>query len=63
MKSLYDQIRVLQDENEKLQEDAKQVDHEFAMLKFVRDDLKAELIEKDDQIKDLERKVTLLRYE
>lgn len=51
MQALYIQIRMLQDENEKLELEYKQLKNDFESLKFLNEDLQAELQDKDERIK------------
>ena len=48
---MYEQIRILQDENEKLETENKQVRTNYEMLGFVNEDLKAELTDKEEEMK------------
>ena len=48
---MYEQIRILQDENERLETENKQVRTNYEMLGFVNEDLKAELTDKEEEMK------------
>ena len=58
MKTLYDQIRSLQDENEKLQIENKQLANDFTLLKFTCDELRADIMDKEEQIRGLNLRVS-----
>lgn len=47
---MYQQVRKLQDDNDRLDSEYRQLKNDYDILKFLCDDLKAELTEKDERI-------------
>ena len=47
------EIRNLQDENDQLDSEYKQLKNDFEILKFLNEDLKADIVDKDERIKKL----------
>jgi len=50
LRVLYDQLRILQDENEKLEAENKQIRTNYEMLGFVHEDMKAELLDAQEEV-------------
>lgn len=46
-------IRNLQDENDQLDSEYKQLKNDFEIMKFLNEDLKADIVDKDERIKKL----------
>ncbi len=47
------EIRNLQDENDQLDSEYKQLKNDFEIMKFLNEDLKADIVDKDERIKKL----------
>ena len=47
---MQEKVRVLQDENEKLESENNRLKSDCEMMKVIDDDLKAEIIDKDEEI-------------
>jgi len=58
---LYEQIRILQDENERLETENKQVRTNYEMLGFVHEDLKAEMTDKDEEMQKADYQVIFFK--
>jgi len=50
MKILYEQLRILQDENDKLETENKKIRTDYEMLGFVHEDMKAELLDAQEEV-------------
>ena len=57
------QIRKLQDENEQLDSEFKQLKNDYDIIKFLNEDLKADIADKDERIRKLLESMVRLNKE
>ena len=62
IKDLHEKTRALQDENEKLEAENKQLKSEQELSKIMDEDLRSDLVDKDEEMKRLQLQVILSNF-